>query len=99
MLQWRYLRIVLLLLLLSPTGCLFKKGKPPEEKQYDVYGTVQSVTTDELVIQTSKGNEQFAMVDSSVKGGDFGAGAYVHVFYRLRDNQKQVVLVVEKVDY
>lgn len=94
--------VVALLLLLGTGGCIWKlwsKGPPPEERIYDVYGTVQSITRDSLVIVTKDQKTlEFAMVDSSIKGSDFGPGAYVHVYYRQVGEKPEVTMVVEKRD-
>lgn len=89
--------VVLLLTACLTTACFFKKGDP-EEKTYDVYGTVTEVTPARLVIQTKKGPEEFVMTDASIKGSDFEPGATVHVYYRIREQVKQVTMVVEKID-
>ncbi len=94
-------KLLLLLLLLAQPGCFWKlwsKEKPLEERSFDVYGTVETISPQTLVIRTKKGPIEFQMVDSSIKGSDFGPGAYVHVYYRIREGQKQVTMVVEKVD-
>ncbi|GAB4236979.1 MAG: hypothetical protein Kow00109_10670 [Acidobacteriota bacterium] len=92
----------LALLLIGTGGCIWKlwsKGPPPEERIYDVYGTVQSITRESLVIVTkNERTMEFAMVDSSIKGSDFGPGAYVHVYYRQVGEKPEVTMVVEKRD-
>ena len=94
------------LLLLQP-GCFLKfwgkdegeDGKPPKEKIYDIYGEVQEITRDRLTIQSKKGPLEFTLTESSIKGGDFGAGATVHVFYKRNEEQgvNEVTMVVEKI--
>ncbi|HON00927.1 MAG TPA: hypothetical protein PLM33_11815 [Acidobacteriota bacterium] len=98
-------RILLLLVLacsLLGGGCIWKlwsKGPPPEERIYDVYGTVESITKDTLVITTRRNQRlEFSMVDSSIKGSDFGPGTYVHVYYRQLEGKPEVTMVVEKRD-
>ncbi|HRV09213.1 MAG TPA: hypothetical protein P5568_12175 [Acidobacteriota bacterium] len=98
-------RILLLLVLacsLLGGGCIWKlwsKGPPPEERIYDVYGTVESITKDTLVIVTRRNQRlEFSMVDSSIKGSDFGPGTYVHVYYRQLEGKPEVTMVVEKRD-
>ncbi|HRR27425.1 MAG TPA: hypothetical protein P5300_12095 [Acidobacteriota bacterium] len=98
-------RILLLLVLacsLLGGGCIWKlwsKGPPPEERIYDVYGTVESITKDTLVIVTRRNQRlEFSMVDSSIKGSDFGPGTYVHVYYRQLEGKPEVAMVVEKRD-
>jgi len=98
-------RILLILVLacsLLGGGCIWKlwsKGPPPEERIYDVYGTVESITKDTLVITTRRNQRlEFSMVDSSIKGSDFGPGTYVHVYYRQLEGKPEVTMVVEKRD-
>lgn len=98
---FRILLPVLLVFLTAQTACIWKlwsKGPPIEEREFDVYGTVQTVDSQKLVIQSREGELEFDMVDSSIKGSDFGEGALVHVYYRIRDGNKQVTMVVEKID-
>lgn len=83
-------------------GCIWKlwsKEPPPEERIYDVYGTVETITKDTLVVNTKKGQRlEFSMLDSSIKGSDFGPGTYVHVYYRQIEGKPEVTMVVEKRD-
>jgi len=85
-------------LLFSAGGC-HRKAKAPEARIHEVYGTVESIDQKALVIR-SKGSDkkEFAMVESSIKGGDFGPGALVHVYYRVKDQRNEVTMVVEKID-
>ena len=79
---------------------LWTKEKPIEERTFDVYGTVKSLSADKLVIEPRgmKTEESFVMTDASVKGSDFAAGALVHVYYKInQDKAKVVTLVVEKI--
>jgi hypothetical protein len=96
-------RSILLLaaLALLQSGCIWKlwqKDKPGELKTLDVYGTVESIDQNSLVIQAKDKQMSFAMVDSSIKGSDFGPGALVHVYYHVKDGEQQVTMVVEKVN-
>jgi len=94
----RSLHLSCLLLLVLQWGCFWKKDTPIEEKIFDVYGTVQSISLSELVIQGKKEEMTFRISPSSIKGSDFDPGAYVHVYYRLRDDVNEVTMVVEKID-
>jgi|GEM_PF-1371411 len=97
----RPLGLFVLLLLISQGGCIWKlwtNDTPPEERIHDVYGTVQEITANTLVIERNGRQEEFAMVDSSIKGSDFGPGAYVHVYYKIREDRREVTMVVEKVN-
>ena len=91
----------LVLILLQP-GCVWKlwsKKPPPEERTVSVYGTVQSVDPSTLLIQTRRGESlEFAFVDSSIKGSEFGPGAYVHVYYRIKGDSKEITMVVERIN-
>lgn len=97
-------RLVALLLILAVAGqpaCIWKlwsKEKNPEERVYDVYGTVQSINLERLVIDAKGGGARtFYFTDASTKGGDFGEGAYVHVYFKKRDERDEITLVVEKI--
>lgn len=93
--------IIALLLLQFQAACFWKlwsKDEPLENKVFDVYGTVETVTKDKVVIQSKKGDMEFALVDSSIKGGDFGPGALVHVYYKNKGDVKEITMVVEKID-
>ncbi len=93
--------MLLVVLALLQSGCiwkLWKKDKPGETKTLDVYGTVESIDKSSLVIQAKNQKMSFAMVDSSIKGSDFGPGALVHVYYHDKDGEQEVTMVVEKVN-
>ncbi len=93
----RSLHLSCLLLLVLQWGCFWKNETPIEEKIFDVYGTVQSVSLSELVIQGKNEEIIFRISPSSIKGSDFEPGAYVHVYYKLKDDVKEVTMVVEKI--
>ena len=93
----RSLHLFCLLLLVLQGGCFWKNDTPIEEKIFDVYGTVQSVSLSELIIQSKNAEITFRINSSSIKGSDFEEGAYVHVYYKLRDDVKEVTMVVEKI--
>lgn len=96
-----FLLMSLSTLLLSQTACiskLWKKDKDPTQKVYDVYGTVQSLDKERIVVQTRGGQEAtFILGPASIKGGEFGAGAYVHVYYKKQGEGDVVTMVVEKI--
>jgi hypothetical protein len=94
--------IALVLALSTQPACfwrLWTKPKPIEERTFDVYGTVKSVTAEKLVIEPKgrKTDEYFVMTDASVKGSEFAPGALVHVYYKVKGDTKVVTLVVEKI--
>lgn len=93
---------LILIALLLPSACiskLWKKEKDPTQKVYDVYGTVKVLSKDEIIVQTKGGTTaNFIMGPASIKGGDFGEGAYVHVYYRKLEEGEVVTMVVEKID-
>ncbi len=93
----RSLHLLCLLLLVLQWGCFWKNDTPIEEKIFDVYGTVQSVSLSELVIQGKKEELTFRISPSSIKGSTFELGAYVHVYYKLKGDVKEVTMVVEKI--
>ncbi len=93
--------VLILCLAFSQSACFWKlwSKKPPlEERSQDVYGTVESIDTRNLVVKTKRGDQEFTLVDSSIKGSEFGPGAYVHVYYKVKDGVRQVTMVVEKID-
>lgn len=93
--------LALMIVVVSQGGCIWKlwtEDTPLEERTFDVYGTVQTITANSLVIERNGQEEEFAMLDSSIRGSDFGPGAYVHVYYKIREDVKEVTMVVEKVD-
>jgi hypothetical protein len=93
----RSLHLSCLLLLVLQWGCFWKNDTPIEEKIFDVYGTVQSISLSELVIQGKEEAITFRISPSSIKGSALETGAYVHVYYKLRDDVKEVTMVVEKI--
>lgn len=102
MIRSRLIVGLLLALCLFQPACIWKlwsKDEPPEERIHDVYGTVESVSKTSLVIRAKRGKLEFALLDSSIKGSDFDAGAYVHVYYKIQGEANVVTMVVEKVDY
>lgn len=96
----RSLLLAFLVLFASQSGCIWKlwsNDNPIEEKVLDVYGTIQSISQDELIIQTKNQEMTFQMGPSSIKGSDLEAGAYVHVYYKMKEEVKEVTMVVEKI--
>ncbi len=93
----RSLHLSCILLLVLQWGCFWKNDTPIEEKIFDIYGTVQSISLSELVIKGKNEEITFRISPSSIKGSDFEPGAYVHVYYKLRDDAKEVTMVVEKI--
>jgi len=94
----RSLILLLCVLAFSSPACIWKlwsNGPPPEEREYDIYGTVESVSAQQIVIQTKGGSRSFLLDQASVKGGDFQLGARIHVFYKLKEAGETVVLAVE----
>jgi len=91
--------ILLAIVLLTQPACFWRKPKPIQERTFDVYGTVKSVSADKLVIAPRGKNteETFAITDASVKGSEFAPGALVHVYYKINDKVKEITLVVEKI--
>ncbi len=78
-------------------GLFLENDTPIEEKIFDVYGTVQSISLSELVIQGKEEAITFRISPSSIKGSALETGAYVHVYYKLRGDVKEVTMVVEKI--
>ncbi|RPI27821.1 MAG: hypothetical protein EHM61_07180 [Acidobacteria bacterium] len=99
---YRLILIAISLALATQPACfwrLWTKEKPIEERTFDVYGTVKTITAEQIVIDTSdkKRTETFVLTDASIRGSDFAPGAYVHIYYKLKDNRKEVTMVVEKI--
>jgi len=99
---YRLILIALSLALAAQTGCfwrLWTKPKPIEERTFDVYGTVKTISPERVVIETSdkKREEAFVITDASIKGSDFQPGAHVHVYYKVKGDVKEVTMVVEKI--
>ena len=100
----RHLHLTLLIaaaLIVQP-ACIWKlwsKGPPPEERKYDIYGTVESISSDQLIVDTKEGRLTFLLGPASVKGSDtYDQGQVVHVMYKRIDGGNVVTLVVKKVD-
>ena len=92
--------LLLVIPLLQP-ACIWKlwtKDKPIEERVFDVYGEVRSVSEKGFMIKTKKGEQTFVLAATSIKGSDFESGAYVHVYYKKLGEENVVTMVVEKVD-
>ena len=96
------LRALLGLLLTVSTGCfskIWQGGIPIEERNFDVYGTVVSISLKNLVVKTKEGEQTFLFDPASVKGSDtFDEGQIVHVLYKKLDTNNIITLVVKKVD-
>ena len=91
--------VCLLGLLISQTGCIWKKGDIPiGEVDFDLYGTVENIDSDILTLRTGEGSKKFLFGSSSVKGGELEPGQTVHVFYRKQKSGSVITLVVRKVD-
>jgi outer membrane receptor for ferrienterochelin and colicin len=74
-----------------------KAGK--KEKIYDFYGTLQSMDSRSLVVDSKWGTESFVMTDSSIKGApDYDPGTQLHIYYKEQDIGNVVTMVVRKVD-
>ncbi len=85
---------------ISSSACLFrrkKKDPSAKPKLYDELGTVQQVSANFITIQTKKGAQTFTMNASTVRGGEFKTGMYVHVYYYKQPTQNLATMVVEKV--
>ena len=91
--------LLVFVLALQP-GCVWKfwgQGSPVEERNFDVYGTVSSLSAERLVVDTKQGQQTFLFGPASVKGSDtFDEGQVVHVLYKKLDEGNVVTLVVKK---
>ena len=95
-----FFTFILLGTVVSSSSCLFhrkKKDASAKPKLYDELGTIQQVSANSITIQTKKGSQTFAMNASTVRGGEFKTGMYVHVYYYKQANQNLATMVVEKV--
>ena len=100
----RYLCLTLFVaatLIVQP-ACIWKlwsKGPPIEERQFDIYGQVQSISAKQMIVDTKEGRRTFVIGPASVKGSDtFDPGQVVHVLYKKLDEGDVITLVVKKVD-
>ncbi len=96
----RYLFLFVALILLAQPACFLKfwgKGPPPGEVKHDIYGTLQDISAEKIVVETKKGVQTFIMGPASIKGGDLRQGDYVHVFYKNKEEGAVVTMVVEKI--
>ncbi len=88
--------------LIVQPACIWKlwsKGPPIEERQFDVYGQVESINSEQLIVDTKQGRRTFLFGPASVKGSDtFEQGQVVHVLYKKLDQGDVVTLVVKKVN-
>ena len=95
------LTIVLLGAIAAQPACFLKfwgKGPPPQERQYDVYGAVESMSSEQLIVVTKQGRQTFQLGPASVKGSpSFEEGQIVHVMYKKLPEGNVVTLVVKKV--
>ncbi len=97
-----YLTLLIVAALMVQPACIWKlwsKGPPPEDRQYDIYGTVESISSDQLIVDTKEGRLSFLLGPASVKGSDtYDQGQIVHVLYKKLDGENIVTLVVKKVN-
>ncbi len=88
--------------LIAQPACIWKlwsKGPPIEERQFDVYGQVESISAKQLIVDTKQGRRTFLFGPASVKGSDtFDQGQVVHVLYKKLDEGDVITLVVKKVN-
>ena len=77
-----------------------RQQKPKSEKTYDFYGTVESMTSDRLVMHTKWGIREFIMGPASIKGRteNYEPGTYVHVYYKRQATGDVVTMVVRKIN-
>lgn len=99
----RFCRHTLLVFVLAlQPGCIWKLWQqelPIEERNFDVYGTVSSISAKGLVVDTKQGQQTFLFGPASVKGSTtFDEGQMVHVLYKTVNEQNVVTLVVKKVN-
>ncbi|HEY3132880.1 MAG TPA: hypothetical protein VGL91_25740 [Acidobacteriota bacterium] len=95
-----FLTFISLGIIVSSGSCLFRRKKKDvsaKPKLYNELGTIQQVSANSVTIQTKKGSQSFAMNASTVRGGEFRTGMYVHVYYYKQSNQNLATMVVEKV--
>ena len=97
-----YLTLLIVAALMVQPACIWKlwsKGPPPEDRQYDIYGTIESISSDQLIVDTKEGRLSFLLGPASVKGSDtYDQGQIVHVLYKKLDGENIVTLVVKKVN-
>jgi len=97
-----FLILLMATALIVQPACIWKrwsKGPPSEERQYDIYGTVESISSDLLIVDTKEGRHKFMFGPASVKGSTtYEQGQIVHVLYKKLDGENIVTLVVKKVN-
>ena len=86
----------------SQTASQAGRPKPrtgKKEKVYNFYGTLKSMDSRSLVVDSKWGTESFVMTDSSIKGApDYDPGTLLHVYYVEQDIGSVVTMVVRKLD-
>jgi hypothetical protein len=87
------------LLTLNPRHTLeFGAEANTKEKIYDFYGTVESMDSHHLEIESERGIREFAIDDSTIKGAPrYDPGRYVHVYYKENDGENIVTMVGRKI--
>ena len=72
-----------------------KKGK--KAKIYDFHGTLVSMDSRSLVVDSEWGTQTFLMDDSSIKGAsDYEPGTPLHIYYKEEGDENLVTMVVRK---
>jgi outer membrane receptor for ferrienterochelin and colicin len=70
-----------------------------KEKIYDFYGTLKSLDSRSLVVESKWGTETFVMTDSSIKGApDYDPGTLLHIYYKEEERGNVVTMVVRKIE-
>ena len=96
------LTLLIAVALIVQPACIWKfwsKGPPIEEREFDVYGQVESMNAEQLIVDTKKGRRTFLFGPASVKGSNtFDRGQVVHVLYKKLDQGAVITLVVKKVN-
>jgi len=74
------------------------KAKEKKEKVFDFLGTVKSMTSNELIVETKWGVRKLQIDDATITGApSYEPGTPVHVYYLQRGENLIVTMVVRKI--
>lgn len=72
--------------------------KSKEEKIYDFYGTVESMDSRSLVVNSKWGSRTLMLDDATIKGASsYDPGTNIHVFYKVQGDDLLVTMVFRRI--